>query len=291
MDSEYCEALKGRRHFLIHSLKNFGFGKRSLGSLMQEEVDHTVSVFLSQNDQPFDPKPHLHVAVANVICSLLFGKRFSRDDESFSHVLFSVNKLFGTWIENPAGDYIPVMRMSRPYRKTIQAFTSYGKVILDFIRDQLREHRATFDPDHLRDVMDACINEMLHGDKKVIDELQTLYTLLDFFTAGSDTITVTLQWMLLYLVNRPEVQRKIQTELETVLERTNATTIKLEDRAKLPYTEAVIMETQRFASILPISVGRDTPNATNFKGFTLPKRLWVTFLNFCLMLTSIYSVT
>ena len=267
--------MKDRRKFVTQSLKNFGFGKRSLGSLIQEEVEHTISVFRSHGDRPFDPMPHLHVAVGNVICSLLFGKRFREDDEQFSVVLDKVNKLHASWIENPAGDFIPFLRLLPSYKKTIESFDSHAREILKFIRDQVREHQLTFDPDHLRDVTDACLYEMMQGNRKSIDDLQTLHILLDFFMAGSNTITVTLEWALLYLVNRPSVQRNMQNELDAVLKENVTHTLKFGDRVKLPYTEAVIMEIQRFASILPVSVGRDTPNRTNFNGFTFPKGLWV----------------
>ena len=62
---------------------------------------------------------------------------------------------------------------------------------------------------------------------------------------------------------------RCQQEIDTVLE--GKTQVSFEDRHKMPYMQAVIQESQRYASTLPLSVFHCTTRDTELMGYSIPK--------------------
>ncbi|XP_042329938.1 cytochrome P450 1A5-like [Sceloporus undulatus] len=93
---------------------------------------------------------------------------------------------------------------------------------------------------------------------------------------GFDTVTTTLSWSLMYLVVHPEIQTKIQKEIDEVIGR--ARKPNLQDRHLLPYTEAFILEVFRHSSFLPFTIPHRTTKKTVLNGYYIPKDLCV-FVN------------
>lgn len=57
-----------------------------------------------------------------------------------------------------------------------------------------------------------------------------LLSVVDLFLAGAETTSSTLQWAMLYMISFPDIQAKVQQEIDTVIGSTRVPT--LEDRPK-----------------------------------------------------------
>jgi len=66
----------------------------------------------------------------------------------------------------------------------------------------------------------------------------------------------------------PEVQKKVQDELDAVVGHGLASS--LQDKPKLAYTEAVLMEIQRYANIVPNGVNHCSSKDMVVNGMTIP---------------------
>ena len=75
--------------------------------------------------------------------------------------------------------------------------------------------------------------------------------------------------ILLALVNNTECQEKIFQEIMSVVGQKSYPTVN--DKTKMPYTEAVIMESLRVANIIPIIMPHNCMNECEFEGYTIPK--------------------
>ncbi|XP_025033240.1 cytochrome P450 2K6-like, partial [Python bivittatus] len=91
----------------------------------------------------------------------------------------------------------------------------------------------------------------------------------DLFTAGTDTTFATLIWALLLLANHPQIQEKVQKEIEDVFGFSGS--ISYQDRKKLPYTNAVIHEMQRIKYFLLYGAPRQSTKDVKMRGYHIPK--------------------
>ena len=76
----------------------------------------------------------------------------------------------------------------------------------------------------------------------------------DLFIAGSETTSSSLASMLFYMILYPEVQKPIQTEIDEIVGRNREVTF--EDKSKMPFTDAAIMEVRRIATPFPVTPPR-----------------------------------
>ena len=93
-------------------------------------------------------------------------------------------------------------------------------------------------------------------------------TLSDLFQAGSETTSTTLTWAMLFMARYPSVQEKVQEELDNVVGRGRSPGLR--DKQDLPYTEAVLMEIQRYANIVPQGVFHCSKRDITVNGLTIP---------------------
>ncbi|CAJ0941576.1 unnamed protein product, partial [Ranitomeya imitator] len=62
---------------------------------------------------------------------------------------------------------------------------------------------------------------------------------------------------------------KVQEEIKTHIKLGQLPTV--EDRKKMPYTDAVIHEIQRFGNIVPLNLSHSTPTDVYLRGYLIPK--------------------
>ena len=109
------------------------------------------------------------------------------------------------------------------------------------MRDIVTQHKETFDEDNLRDFVDVYLKEMRSSPDASFTEEQLLVTAMDLFSAGSETTATTLAWAVCFMITHPEIQVRVQAEIDEVL---GDRPPSLEDRGELSLTEATIMEIQ-----------------------------------------------
>ncbi|XP_064619170.1 cytochrome P450 2C31-like [Lineus longissimus] len=248
-----------------------------------EEINHLIEEIQKKGSKSFEIGPLLTAATTNVILATLVGQRYDYEDPEFLH--------FATrWKENLAllpNDSIlnlfPFLRHIPGDLFNLATIKKNIDFVHVFFEKHIKEHKERFDPDDLADFLDAYLAEKERQDKKdpnnsfTDDQLLTVIT--DLFGAGGETTSITLEWAIFLMVTHPEIQRKIKSEIDDAIGEDRFPTMK--DRLNLPFTEAAVLEIQRFASVVGLSLPhcnlhRDVMirNFTIPKGTTLMPNLW-----------------
>ncbi|KAF9233443.1 cytochrome P450 [Melanogaster broomeanus] len=113
--------------------------------------------------------------------------------------------------------------------------------------------QGTDDPSHLQLVKETCATA---------------------FVAGAETTTTALHWFFLAMLQNPEVQKRAQAEIDTVVGTDRLP--HFDDRPYLPYIEAILRETLRMYPVVPLGVPHATTTDDVYDGLFIPKGGFIT---------------
>ncbi|XP_074089429.1 cytochrome P450 2C18-like isoform X2 [Macrotis lagotis] len=221
---------------------------------------------------PFDPKFILGCAPCNVICSIIFHKRFEYDDEKFLHLMELLDEkvkiLSSPWTQ--VYNFFPTLVQYLPgsHRKLFKNC----QMLHNFILEKVKEHQETLDPNNPQDLIDSFFIKMEQEKEKPQSEFtmeNLVYTVSDIFGAGTTTTSTTLRYGLLLLLKYPEITDKIHEEIDRVIGQNRSPCLK--DRNSMPYTDAVIHEIQRYIDLVPANLTHSVTRDTKFRQYLIPK--------------------
>lgn len=95
----------------------------------------------------------------------------------------------------------------------------------------------------------------------------------DLFIAGTETISTSLNWAIIYAAKYNDYQDKLVAEIDRVLGKEKLPTES--DRAKLNFVQAFLNETMRIISAGPILVPRSTTKDIVFRGYKIPENTFI----------------
>lgn len=263
---------KKQRKFANTHLRYFGGGQKSLEHYIQVESNFLCDAIKDEQGKPFDPQYTILNAVGNIICSLVFGHRYEYSDESFRRILELDNEavlLAGSPRAQLFDAFPDIMKHLPGPHQTIHQ--NYYKIV-SFLQNEIEKHQEEWNPDDPRDYIDTYLAEMKKQEKDPLAgfNLETLgVCTLDLIEAGTETAATTLRWSLVFLLNYPEVQEKVQAEIDRVIGKSRQPT--MADKPNMPYTEAVIHEVQRMANIVPAGFPKMASKDTTLGGYFIPK--------------------
>ena len=193
-----------------------------------------------------------------IVAKVLFGEEFSADAElaceAFALFFKQYDERFGLYL---IPEWVPTPDNIR-YRRAIKRL---DEIVLRIIRRKAASHNG-----HSPDVLSVLLNAR-DGKGAGIEERQVRDEMMTLFFTGHETTALALAWTFYLLGRNPEAERKLQAEVDTVLQGRSPT---FPDLARLPFLEMVFKESLR---LYPPAFGvvREALSNCEIGGYPIPK--------------------
>lgn len=261
-----------QRNFAERQLRQLGFGKLATENLIKEELENLFES-LGDEQQDVSLSKNLSSSVLSVLWTITGGKQFNKDaDTDKLDTLLKLLRERSKAFDMAGGllNQLPWLRFIAPDYCGYTCIQSLNAKLFELFQDIISEHKKTITSE-TRDFIDAYLHEKesSNPDTSTFTDDQLVAICLDFFIAGALTTSYTLEFAVLSVAKNPKVQQKLHEELDKVLKRKQIPTI--EDKARLPYVEALLLESQRFQHVVPTAGPRRVLQDTTLDGYHIPK--------------------
>nr|AKI33875.1 cytochrome P450 76AD1-like protein [Seguieria aculeata] len=210
--------------------------------------------------------------LSNTFFSLDLASHSSTDSGEFKELVWRIMEEIG---KPNLADCFPVLRFISAVSVNSQLMghsNKLNKVFAEIINERLKTPSSASAITG-GDVLDTLLRLMEENDSELsFDDINHL--LMDFFTAGTDTTSSTLEWAMTELLHNPEKMAKAQAELEQVLGNDNVL-VQESDISKLPYLQSIVKETLRMHPPTVFLLPRKADADVELYGYVVPKNAQV----------------
>ncbi|EMD67888.1 hypothetical protein COCSADRAFT_349154 [Bipolaris sorokiniana ND90Pr] len=183
-----------------------------------------------------------------------------------------------TWPVNalPFLKHLPEGFPGTSFKKTAREWSKLVyktlNVPYDFVRQEMA--KGTHIPSYVSSLIEQ--DKEANGEAVVIDATREdviKKTAAVMYGGGSDTTVASIHAFILAMILFPEVQKKAQKEIDTVVGGNRLP--QFEDRDQLPYINAVVNEIFRWHPVAPLAIPHKVDEEISYRGFQIPKGAYI----------------
>jgi len=248
-------------------------------ALIGQEVERLVAQLEEAKGQPQQMRCFFNTSALRALWCVMTSEDLLESKHDLRGLWKKIDSVF-SFANTPLG---MIMLASSLFSQLLEAlgFDTMSAIDQEFANmcsKIVTEHEDTFQEDSIRDFTDSYIKlrreqhermsqVSFHGSTGLKNQVGMM---IDIMQAGTETTSKTLEWSILFMIAYPDVAKKVQEELDKI---TGGTRLPCwADRSETPYTEAVITEIQRCASVSPNGgFPRFTKSAIKLMGYDIPK--------------------
>ncbi|XP_040844341.1 steroid 21-hydroxylase isoform X1 [Ochotona curzoniae] len=210
------------------------------------------------------------VLTCSIICSLTFGDKVMADNlvHPIHNSVQDLLKAWGHWSVQIL-DMVPFLRF----------FPNPGVCRLkravenrdQLVAQQLKLHKESLVAGQYRDVVDYMLQGLGQGPGRLL-EGHVHMAAVDLFVGGTETTAITLSWAVAFLLHHPEIQRRLQEELDLELgPEATSSRVPYKDRTRLPLLHATVTEVLRLRPVVPLALPHRATRPSSISGYDIPE--------------------
>ncbi|KAI9444584.1 cytochrome P450 [Lactarius indigo] len=254
--------------------RSFRPGAPALDRRLIEERVHVYLGWLLTNPKGF--RDHIHLLQGKLLMRLSYGYELKEKDDLLypPKRVGDIMKPFflpGTALVNHfpilkrLPSWVPLFKYEPLASECRELVTRMKDEPMNYVRQSMRDGTGipSIASEYIQNV------DLLSGEEHRRAEQDIKDVLGSLFQAGADTTVAAMSSLFLALVLYPDVQKRAQAELDSVLSRDRLPTY--EDRPRLPYLDAMTKEIMRWHIVAPLGVPHSPTEDDFYRNYFIPK--------------------
>lgn len=272
--SSYSQQWKKKRNLLHLYMKQYGDGIQRFENISVAICGNLIELIANKakNNDAICVKDDINQAFTNVVSSIIIGRKFDQKDPLFKKWLKLSDIASKDIISLNSGcelDLFPWLRhFGNSTFKGLQEFTNISKELSAGIFDETLNSAYSKENYGLAHML---FNEMNKPEVDYLDADTIRLLIMDLMLGGILTSSRLFYAFLQIMAAYPIIQEKIFSEISKVVDKNTTTVVTLKHRENMPYTQACLLELQRYVSILPVAFPHVAMVDTNILGNKIKK--------------------
>ncbi|PWA40748.1 cytochrome P450 71A2 [Artemisia annua] len=244
---------------------------RSFRSIRERETISMIDMIGKTRGSVVDLSEMIISLTNNIICQVALGRIYG-DYKKFKELLVAFQNLLGVM---SVGSYIPWLSWVDWLRGLEGRTNKVAKELNEFFDGVIEEHinknkMVNDGNEKENDLVDILLDIQRDDTTDFKFERDTIKAVIsDVFSGGTDTTFSSIEWALSELIRHPKTMEKLQLEVTKIAQ--GRPMITEDDMVNMHYLKAVLKETLRLHTPLPILVPHESRQDVNLMGYDIPQ--------------------
>lgn len=251
-------------------IRMFGSGLKRIEALNLSAIKELVSEFRRRGTKPFDPRSDIHIAIMNIMTSLLVNRKYKTTDEIFGYFI-EMEKIGNENLTSSGKgvelDTFPWLRFfgNSTFKKLEHQRLTRDK-LWKLVKDQVMEDFRQGDKNQAEGL--AHVWFKLIEEEPLVEELNAKMSFSNLIIAGTSTTSNSFYMFLNILSQHPDLQSKLQKEVDSAVGPNRC--VSLDDKSRMPLTHATVLEILRYTTVVPLGIPHASLTTTSISGLSIP---------------------